>query len=203
MAVSTHVVLLDALLPLGLFCLSFKGAKAILKRTLLLSSFVVVLVLFVLFFHNNTQEAGLIMFRSGLIIFLSAILFTNTSAYALYLGFDKLKTPQKLSLQIFYFVRFSELLKEEYATIKMALHLRGFKAKTTLFSYKVIAYSIATLFIKTFYRAQNFDDALHIRGFKKPLSLSTHHESKLSLSLLALTLGYICMRSVYELFLKP
>jgi cobalt/nickel transport system permease protein len=165
----------------------------VLKRLMVVNSFILFLWLFLPFstpgtpiFHIYKFHATIEGIMQSLLITLKAnsailviICFINTTSipllgHALY----RLKLPSKFVLLFLLTYRYIGVISEEFTRLMNAAKVRNFSPKTNLHTYKTISYMLAMVLIKSYERGKRVYNAMILRGFNgKFYSL---HESKLS-----------------------
>ena len=73
--------------------------------------------------------------------------------------------PNKLTQILMFAYRYIFVFAEEYERLSMALKMKGFKRKTSKYTFETIAKLIATLFIRSYERAENVHNAMLLRGY--------------------------------------
>jgi cobalt/nickel transport system permease protein len=79
---------------------------------------------------------------------------------------NSLRFPEKFVFLFMLTYRYIFVIEEEYRRIWRAVKIRGFQPKTTLHSYRTVAYMIGMLFIRAAARADRVYRAMKCRGFK-------------------------------------
>ena len=205
LALSNKILLIDFLILLLVFLIKINILKkAFFKTIMKLLSFISIIALSIILIHKDYELAKLIFLRSFCLISFNLIIFYNINSISIYKTFLILKMPKKFCLEVFYFIKSLYILKEEYKKIKNALKIRGFKAKTNIFSYKTIAYCLSTLLIKSYYKMSNFIDSLKLRSFNNEIELRTfEYFNKESIIFSFFISSYFIYKVYnYELFFK-
>ena len=165
--------------PLLLIAWWYTGTwKHFFIKLLFLNIFIIMIVISLLFAHK-TEHALLVFLRSNAIIAMALFLFHDKDAFAIAFGIQRLRVPKKLSALFFFTAKFIVLIKEEFATFRHTLKIRGFKATTSLFTYKTYANFIGMLIIKALRRATRTQHAMLLRGFNGEL-YSLHQSTIIS-----------------------
>jgi cobalt/nickel transport system permease protein len=168
-AVKHEITALDALLPAFLFIFSLKhGLKPYIKL-LKLNLFIVFLAVTVIIFHRDYNYALLIFLRANLILTANLLLFHSLGLTGIYYGFCALKLPHRFTVLLFFVIKYIEILRQEFSKMKDALKLRGFRPRTSIFTYKTTGYLVGMLFVKSMERARKMHQAMILRGFKNRL----------------------------------
>jgi len=74
--------------------------------------------------------------------------------------------PNKLTQILMFAYRYIFVFAEEYEKLSIALRMKCFEKKTNLFTFDTIAKIIASLFIRSYERAENVYKAMVLRGYK-------------------------------------
>lgn len=141
----------------------------ILKKLFLLNFFIFVLVIFVAF--QDINKAVELFFRTNLILLFNLTLFYKSKAYDIVRGLYSLKSPAVLISVSYFTISLIEYLTAEFTNIKTTLKLRGFSAKTSVFTYKTYGNIFALMFIKAFKKADDMNDSMKARGYKGEIFL--------------------------------
>ena len=158
------------LLPiLYMVAVEYKEVLKILKKLALINLFIIFLVIFVSF--HDVNKAIELFFRTNLILLFNLLIFYKSKGYDIVRGFNSLRFPKKF-VTIFYFtIVMIEHLFKEFKTIKATLRLRGFHAKSNLFSYQTYGNVFAMMFIKSVRKSEEMRDSLISRGFSGEIYL--------------------------------
>ena len=164
-ALQEHIYVFMFLPVLLLIALNFSALKSVLKRLFFLNIFVAIIVL-TLILQNESEKALLIFIRSNLILSTALLLFYKRDEFDIALALQSLHFPHKLTSIVFFTTKSIFLIKLEFELFKKTLYIRGFKPKTDLLSYKVMAGFVGILIIKTYEMAKNLQKSMLIRGFE-------------------------------------
>ncbi|ADG94258.1 cobalt transport protein [Arcobacter nitrofigilis DSM 7299] len=158
------------LLPiLYMVVVEYKEVLKILKKLALINLFIIFLVIFVSF--HDVNKAIELFFRTNLILLFNLLVFYKSKGYDIVRGFNSLRFPKKF-VTIFYFtIVMIEYLFKEFKTIKATLRLRGFYARSNLFSYQTYGNVFAMMFIKSVRKSEEMRDSLISRGFNGEIYL--------------------------------
>jgi cobalt/nickel transport system permease protein len=155
----------------------------ILKRSLLIIPFVLLVAVFIPFYkegivaisfnigswsftvsHNGLQLFFSILAKSWLSL-LSLILMTSTTSFTRLLkGLERLHIPQALVMLLSFMYRYSFVLTDEVMRMKQARDSRNFGGKRLL-QLNTAGYMIGTLFIRSYERGERIYAAMLSRGF--------------------------------------
>ena len=110
--------------------------------------------------------AALITIKTnGSVLILMALVATSTVA-DLGHGLARLKLPGSLSMLLLFSYRYLFVIYQEYSRLLRAARLRGFKADTTLHTYRTFGYLFGMTLIKSHHRAERVRQAMVLRGFE-------------------------------------
>ena len=84
-----------------------------------------------------------------------------TLGHALY----RLKCPAALVHLMMFTVRYISVLHDEYHRLRMAMKLRGFKARNNAHTYRSFGYLFGMLVVRSLERAERVLEAMKCRGF--------------------------------------
>jgi len=155
----------------------------ILKRSLVIAPFVLMIAIFIPFFKPGEVAGGysfgsfrLTLTYSGLVIFwnvlikswlsvLSMIMLSSTTKFPdLLKGLEKLKIPKVMILILSFMYRYIFVLVDEVMRMKRARDSRNFGG-SKFWQIKTIGNMIGTLFMRTYERAERVYVAMVSRGF--------------------------------------
>ncbi|NIA06417.1 MAG: cobalt ECF transporter T component CbiQ [Actinobacteria bacterium] len=155
----------------------------ILRRSLVIIPFVIMVTIFIPFLKPNGPGSsyslgigGLQIYSSGLMIFwnvlvksfiavLSVILLSSTTPFAKLLrGFEQLKVPGIFIMLASFTYRYVFVLVDEVERMKRARDCRCYGGKW-LWHSKVIGQMIGTLFLRSYQRGERIYVAMVSRGF--------------------------------------
>lgn len=173
-SLQSHIYLPMLLPPFALAFFHRHALKSILKKLLFLNVLIVLIVVTLVWQHQYAM-ACLIFVRSNLILLFGLLLFYDKDEFSIAIGVHQLRLPSKLSSMLFFTAKSIFLLKHEFEVFKKTLHIRGFQAKTNLFSYKTLAGLIGILVIKAIERASYLQKAMLLRHFSGTIyTLKSH-----------------------------
>lgn len=96
---------------------------------------------------------------------LVATMPVSTAAYAL----QRLRCPAKLVFLLLFAGRYLHDIADEWRTLLAAARLRGFRAKTSVHSYRTLATLLGVLLLRGLDRARRVHEAMLLRGFQQRL----------------------------------
>ncbi len=174
---------------LGLILLEFKYFFKILKPLLAANGFLVFIVITTLLTYHSPPYINLGFFQiSEDALFYSLLLFLKSNSilllffllpgssdiFTLFHALDHLKIPSKLNILLFFTYRYFFSLKSDYQNMMKSAKSRGFELKTSLHTYKTIAYLLANLLIKAYQKSERVYKAMLARGFNGTIPVYRH-----------------------------
>jgi len=109
----------------------------------------------------------------SIVLFIVSILATST-VFSLVHALSHFHLPKKLLYLAFLSYRYIHVLYVEYARLKDAMRIRGFKPGTNIHTYKTYGYLIGMLLIRSFERSERIYHAMLCRGFQGRFYLLDH-----------------------------
>jgi cobalt/nickel transport system permease protein len=161
---------------LFLIFMNFHALKETFKKLLFLNIFVIIIVVSLLI-QGDVKIALLIFIRSNLILLTVLLLFYQKNEFDIALALQRLRFSHKLVSIVFFTAKSIFLIKREFVLFKKTLHVRGFKPKTDLLSYKIMAGFVGILIIKAYERAKYIQKSMLLRGFKGEIYTLTKHQA--------------------------
>ncbi len=178
LAYSLYFAVIAALILLSRVPLSY-----ILKRSLVIIPFVLLVAIFIPFFEegevataanlwgwhisltrNGLQTLAEILAKSWLSI-LSLVLLTSTTGFSSLLrGLEQLRTPRVMVMLLSFMYRYLFLLTDEVQRMKQARDSRSFGGKRR-WQVKTVGNMIGTLFIRSYERGERVYASMVARGF--------------------------------------
>ena len=135
------------------------------KRLFFLNIFIVMVSVSAVI--NEDYELALLLFlRSNALLLFVLLIFYNKTLFDIATGMQTLRVPDKLSSLFFFVAKFVIIIKEEFAITKKVMRVRNFRAKTSIFSYKIYANVIGMMIVKCFDRAQKLKNTMILRNFQ-------------------------------------
>lgn len=131
-------------------------------------------------YREGLAVCYLITLKSNAIVIALVALLGTSPLFALIQALDRLGVPDKLVHMFFFSLRYIHLIHEEYHRLVRAAKIRGFKAKTSMHTYRTYGYLVAMLLIRSFDRSKRVLDAMKCRGFKGKFFTLDHYEMKKS-----------------------
>jgi len=197
------------ILVAALLILSRGPLLYVLKRSLVIMPFVVLIAVFIPFFREG-EVAGsyniwlwqLSVTYNGLEVFwnilakawlsiLSLILLTSTTRFSQLLkGMEKLRLPGVMTMILSFMYRYIFVLIDEVMRMKQARDSRNFGGRR-LWQLRTIGNMIGTLFIRSYERGERVYAAMMARGFDGQARTLESLNFRLSDVLFGLSLGFI------------
>jgi len=175
------VLLLAIPFPLVLIALARLNPKAVLKRLLVVNTFVLFLwFLIPLGFRGgellslgvlNLSKEGVIWclritLKSNAIVLGSIALLSTTPIFSLVHAMRHLRMPDKLVHLLFFCFRYVHVIEREYGRLLKAMKVRAFEPRSDLHTYRSYAYLVGTLLLKSSDRSRRVYQAMICRGFE-------------------------------------
>lgn len=161
----------------GVAALARIPGRVIASRMLIEIPFVMFAVLMPFFGTGETvQIAGLTLYVSGLVagwnilvkgtlgVVASVLLAATTPARDLLLGLQRLRVPSLLVQIASFMLRYTFVVRDEMARMRLAREARGFEA-TGVRSWPVLGHSAGALFIRSYERGERVHLAMLSRGY--------------------------------------
>lgn len=162
--ISFNSIELIYILPLiFLSCCEYKAILNILKKLLFLNFFIG--MIFVVLLIEGDSEALNIYLRTNMIIYFNLLLFHKSNGYDIVRAMNELRFPKKLVSSTYFTLKMIESLTSEIKRIRETLKLRGFKARTNLFSYETFGNIFGHILIVSIKKAKAMEDSFKLRGF--------------------------------------
>jgi cobalt/nickel transport system permease protein len=115
-----------------------------------------------------------ITLKGNAIALLTIAVFGTSELLSLAHALVHLRVPGKFVHLFFFFYRYISVLHEEYARLRNAMKVRGFKAGTSMHTYRSYAYLVGMLVVRSYERSQRIYDAMLCRGFKGHFPVMSH-----------------------------
>lgn len=167
--------------------------KKLLHRLGIVNIFILFLWLFLPFSHPGnelfrigpltaTSEGVLfslsITLKANAIVLATIAVLGTSEVFSLAHALVHLKFPRKLVYLFFFFYRYVSVLHEEYSTMRRAIAIRAFQAKTNLHTYRTYAYMVGMLIVRSFDHSQRIYNAMLCRGFTGKFPVFSHFSLK-------------------------
>ncbi|MEQ9348228.1 MAG: cobalt ECF transporter T component CbiQ [Thalassospira sp.] len=160
-----------------------------LKRMAAMDGFIIVMLvmlpfttpgtpMFSIFGANASQEglhhAILIGIRANAVVLMMLSLLSGLTPVALGHTLYRLRCPAALVHLMMFTVRYISVLHDEYHRLRMAMKLRGFKARNTIHTYRSFGYLFGMLLVRSLERAERVLEAMKCRGFSGHFPMIDH-----------------------------
>lgn len=121
------------------------------------------------------QEGLLLALRvtlkcNAILLAVTALLGTST-IFALTHAMRRLGMPEKLAQIFFFAFRYFQTMHAEYLRLREAMRARGFRARTSLHTYRSCAHLMGMLLVRSLNRAERVREAMLCRGYQGKLQL--------------------------------
>lgn len=166
---------------LCLLVLSGLPLVRVLQRLLLVNSFVGMMWLFLPFttpgdpvlpvFGLTVTLEGirlslLVTLKSNSILLFMLTLISTSTPVALGQALHSLHVPEKLNFLLLISYRYLEVISKEYNRLATAARIRGFRPRTSFYTYRTYSQLLAMVLINSFDRAERVYQAMLLRGFQ-------------------------------------
>jgi len=154
--------------------------RHVLKRALVVVPFVLVVAIFLPFFHQAgsggyslggmrvTGEGLLVLWNAGakaVLGVLSMIILGSTTSFAeLVAGFEQLRTPRIFVLIVSFMYRYSFVFVEELQRMRRAMTARNYRARW-LWNVPTLGHMLSALFLRSYSRGERVYVAMLSRGY--------------------------------------
>jgi cobalt/nickel transport system permease protein len=179
---------------LVLVMLARLSAKHLLRRLLIVNSFPAE-TLVKIGPLNMTEQGILYAFmltiKCNAIVLVNIGLLSTCGMFNLVHALNHLRVPNKIVHLLFFIYRYAYVMQYEYLRIKDTLRIRGFKPRTSIFTYRTYGSIVGTLLVRGYERSEQVHKAMVCRGFKGHYWLLDHFSLKRSdvLAATIMTLG--------------
>jgi cobalt/nickel transport system permease protein len=157
------------------------------KRALVVVPFVLMIAIFLPFFHRSgevafslgpfqvTDDGLLVLWNAGakaLLGVTSMIILTVTTTFSeLVEGFERLRAPKVLVLTVSFMHRYGYLFAEESRRMQRAMTSRNFRARW-LANVPTLGHMLGALFLRSYARGERVYVAMVSRGYEGAISLA-------------------------------
>lgn len=128
----------------------------------------------------------------GCFLALAATMPVSTAGYAL----QRLRCPAKIVFLLLFAGRYVHDVAGEWRTLLAAARLRGFRARTSLHSYRTLASLLGILLLRGLDRAQRVHEAMRLRGFRQRFHCVTpfqaHLRDAVFVAAMGAAMGVLC-----------
>jgi cobalt/nickel transport system permease protein len=160
--------------------------KRVLRRALVVLPFILVVAIFLPFFHQAggggyslggmrvTNEGLLVLWNVGakaLLGVLSMIILSSTTTFAeMVSGFERLRTPKIFILIVTFMYRYSFVFADELRRMRRAMAARNYRARW-LWNVPTLGYMLSALFLRSYSRGERVYVAMLSRGYEGAVRL--------------------------------
>jgi len=128
--------------------------------------------------REGILRALLITLKSTAIVLLIVSLLATSTVFSLVHAMSHFRLPKKLLYLAFLSYRYIHVLYVEYARLRDAMRIRGFKPGTNMHTYKTYGYLIGMLIIRSYDRSERIYRAMLCRGFQGRFYLLNHFKMR-------------------------
>jgi cobalt/nickel transport system permease protein len=119
-------------------------------------------------------HAVLIGIRANAVVLMMLSLLSGLTPVTLGHTLYRLRCPASLVHLMMFTVRYISVLHDEYHRLRMAMKLRGFKARNTIHTYRSFGYLFGMLLVRSLERAERVLEAMKLRGFSGHFPMIDH-----------------------------
>ena len=161
--------------------------KHVLRRALVVVPFILVVAIFLPFFHQAggggyslggmrvTDEGLLVLWNVGakaVLGVISMIILSSTTPFAqMVSGFERLKTPKVFVLIVSFMYRYSFVFADELRRMRRAMTARNYRARW-LWNAPTLGYMLSALFLRSYSRGERVYVAMLSRGYDGTVRLA-------------------------------
>mgnify|MGYP006288308175 CR=1 FL=1 len=106
-----------------------------------------------------------ITLKSVAIVVVFTVLLATIPVSTLGQSLGRLHVPAKLIYLLLMCYRYTFVIEQEYLRLRAAMKIRGFQPRTSLHTYRSLAYLVGMLFVRAALRADRVHQAMRCRGF--------------------------------------
>jgi cobalt/nickel transport system permease protein len=128
--------------------------------------------------REGVAKALSITLKSIAIVLLIISLLATSTVFSLVHAMSHFRLPKKLLYLAFLSYRYIHVLYLEYARLRDAIRIRGFKPGTNVHTYKTFGYLIGMLLIRSYERSERIYRAMLCRGFQGRFYLLDHFKMR-------------------------
>ncbi|MDG4720957.1 MULTISPECIES: cobalt ECF transporter T component CbiQ [Thalassospira] len=176
-------------IALGTMFLTDLPLRLTLKRMAAMDGFIIVMLvmlpfttpgtpMFSMFGADASKEgllhAVLIGIRANAVVLMMLSLLSGLTPVTLGHTLYRLRCPAALVHLMMFTVRYISVLHDEYHRLRMAMKLRGFKARNTIHTYRSFGYLFGMLLVRSLERAERVLEAMKLRGFSGHFPMIDH-----------------------------
>lgn len=111
------------------------------------------------------EKAALIAMKANAIMLMSLALLSTLKVTTFTQALHALHMPASLIHLLQFTIRYIDVLKQEYQTMRFAMRARGFTPHTSLHTYRSFGYLIGMMLVRSMERSERIMDAMKCRGF--------------------------------------
>ncbi|MEW6113644.1 MAG: cobalt ECF transporter T component CbiQ [Thermodesulfobacteriota bacterium] len=194
-ALNTSLAVTGAALtiPVLLVLAARMNLRAVLRRLLIVNSFVFLLWVFLPFtypghvlwsagpMHIHKEGllfAALITLKSNVIVLTLMALLGTSPVFHLVHALSHMGVPEKLVHIFFFCFRYVHVIHQEYHRLIDAMKIRAFRPRTNLHTYRAYAYLVGMLLVRSFDRSLRIMEAMRCRGFNGKFYILHHYNMR-------------------------
>ncbi len=115
--------------------------------------------------REGVELAAAITLKTNAIIMVTIALLGTSTIFDLVHGLVHLRVPGRLVQLFFFCFRYITVIHEEYVRLRSSMRIRCFHPRTSLHTYRSLAYLVAMLFVRSYERSERIYHAMVLRGF--------------------------------------
>jgi cobalt/nickel transport system permease protein len=116
----------------------------------------------------------IITLKANTILLFTITIIGTTGVFSLAHAMFHLKCPRKLVYLTVFIYRYISVVHEEYERLRKTAKARSFRPGTNVYTFKMYAYMVGMLFVKSYERSQRIYQALVLRGFRGDFPMLRH-----------------------------
>jgi len=115
--------------------------------------------------REGLELAAAITLKTNAIIMVTIALLGTSTIFDLVHGLVHLRVPRRLVQLFFFCFRYITVIHEEYVRLRSSMRIRCFHPRTSIHTYRSMAYLVAMLFVRSYERSERIYQAMVLRGF--------------------------------------
>jgi cobalt/nickel transport system permease protein len=123
---------------------------------------------------EGIAKALSVSLKSLSIVLMVVSLLGTSTVFSLVHAVSHFRIPKKLVYLTFLSYRYIYVIRDEYARLRNAMKIRGFRPRTNMHTYRTYGYLIGMLLIRSYERSERIYQAMLCRGFHGRFHLLSH-----------------------------
>ncbi|MFC2969083.1 cobalt ECF transporter T component CbiQ [Acidimangrovimonas pyrenivorans] len=116
------------------------------------------------------QAAAIALTANAVILALMALVGSMEPA-TLGHALHALRVPERLVHLMMFTIRYVDVLRDEYARLRVSMRVRGFRPGTNLHTWRSLGYLVGMMLVRALERSERILDAMKCRGFQGRLPM--------------------------------